>query len=680
MKLRALLFLLLASTALAEPLSTAWTVADAPYRVEVNPNTLPDLPEAGIQIILPDMGQARPDLADVVLTDGEGQPQPLAKIGYRPGGHILMLAQKLEPNTKYYVYFGANKLRICPEWIPSVSLLMETRPAPKDLAFDSLQSLKAAWAKSPEYPGAAFVSQIYHAGNPFGPNDHFLTHYTGYLRIPKAREITFYTLSSDCSFVVVNNQVQFGWPGRHTPDAVPKSLPKKAVACPEGLVKIDYYAAKGDNPFDGRQGAASVFGWQIPGGFEAIPPESWLHPGSANVGPIQSVDGQPVPVVKARVATFINHADQGLYEIEYELRVPRNTEGWSVTWEFEDGAITTGLTGHRVLTGKDSQTVKCQIVRNGVMLNELYRLDIPTRPQRASVNDPTDVRRYLSLILAEANNKFRPETTQVRLSFLQEFGTDQDVAKFAADCPQQDQSDGVWLLTRLASIRAHAQTDVEKAKQEFYSLQQSLPPAMQKTYAVEIAEVEMNIIVFCMRDPQGVGRLTQIAFQNSGTEANRTAKIRIGDLYRILGNYKEAAAQYQTLGSKEKEQALAAKDSASSIAVRDLLEKGFNREAQAKLFEWERRRPMVKFDSDYLLLRARTLLALSRWTEALTELESFQKVQPDSAYQTDAQYYMAQILYEKGSKEEARKIWNTFASDYPKHPLTPKAREWAKKP
>ena len=680
MRIATFLLLLLASTACGAPPTPAWTVADAPYRVEIKPNIAPEVPEAGFQINLPEFGQVRPDLADVVLTDCDGQPQALAKVGYRPGGRILLLAQKLDPNTPYYLYFGGNRLRICPEWIPCTSLLMETRPAPNDLKFDSLLSLKAAWAKSREFPGAGFVQQIYHAGNPFGPNARFLTHYSGYLRIPKAKDITFYTLSSDCSFVVVNDQAQFGWPGQHTPEAQTKSVTRKTIACPEGLVKIDYYAAKGDNPFDGRQGAASVLGWQTATGFETIPPEAWVHPGSAHVGPIQSVDAQPVPLAKASVETFINHADQGLYEIHYDLRLPRNTEGWSATWEFEDGAMVTGTAGYRVLTGNDSQTIKCLITHNGVTLNELFRLDIPTRPQRASINNPADVRRYLGLILAEADNKFRPETTHLRLAFLQEFGTDQDVAKFAAACPEQDQNDPLWLLTRMATIRVHAQTDPAQAKQEFYLLSQSLPVATQRAYAVEIAEMEMDLIVFCLRDPQGVGRLAQIGFQNLNNEANRTSKIRIGDLRRLLGNYKEASAQYQSVGTKDKEQALAAKDSAASLAVRDLLEKGFNKEAQAKLFEWERRRPMVKFDSDYLLLRARTLLALGRWSEALAELESFQKVQPDSPFQTDAQYYLARILYEKGSKEEARRIWNDFADNYPKHPLAPQAKEWAKQP
>ena len=114
--------------------------------------------------------------------------------------------------------------------------------------------------------------------------------------------------------------------------------------------------------------------------------------------------------------------------------------------------------------------------------------------------------------------------------------------------------------------------------------------------------------------------------------------------------------------------------------LNDLLDKGFSREAQLRLNEWELRRPMVKFDTEFLLLHARDLLLLGRWSEALAELDSFQKVQPDSPFQTDTQYYRAIALYIKGDKEEARKLWSAFTKDYPRHRLTPEARNWIKKP
>jgi len=657
-----------------------WTVADAPFRFMIKLLKAPELPEAGVEINVPEFGQTRADMSDLLLTDRDGTPQPLARIGRRTGGRILLLAQKLEPDMPYFLYFGGDKQRAIPDWTPKVSLLMETRPAPSILNFDSLQSLKNAWALSPEPPGAGFVSMIYQGGNPFGPNMNFLTHYTGYLRLPKAREITFYTLSSDCSFVVINDQEQFGWPGRHSPSTSPDKVAKKTIQCPEGLTKIDYYAAKGEILPEERLEAATVFGWQKETGFEAIPREAWIHPGSSQLGGIQSADNRAVPLINAHVDSFVGYAGQWYYETKFEVRQSPQPIQWEATWTFEDGATVTGSSGSRLLTGREGQTLQCTLTREGVTLTEPFRIDVPDRLQRASVNDPTDVQRYLALILAEDASKLTPEAVRSRLLLLCEFGSDQNVAKYATNWMAQNQNDVLWLTVRLAAIRSRAQSDPVQARQEFMNLLQFLEPVTQKIYATELSTAEMDLLVFCLRDADSFGRLGQISWLNSGNDLNRIAKIRIGDLHRLLGHYPEAATQYQSLGSKVKDPALPVKDSAASIAIRDLLDKGFNKDAQTKLTEWELRRPMVKFDSDFLLLRARTLMAFGRWNEAQVELESFQKVQPDSPYQIEAQFQLARILYEKGSKEEARKLWNAFAKDYPKHPLTPQALEWAAKP
>ena len=667
--------------ALALGAPASWTVADAPYRIGVKFAVAPSQAEAGFEINIPEFGQTRPDLADVVLTNSSGEPQPLAKIGRRPGGRVVLLAQKLDPAVEYFLYFGGDKLRASPEWTPKTSLLMETRPAPPNLDFSSLQSLKLAWAQSQEPPGAGFFSAIYQGGNPFGPNLNFLTHYSGYLRLPKAREITFYTLSSDCSFVAINDQEQFGWPGRHSPSTTPKSLAKKTVQCPEGLVKIDYYAAKGEIPPEERLEAATVLGWQTDTGFEAIPREAWLHPGATQNGSIQSApDGKPTPRIKGNVETFAAYAGQWYYEFRFEVGPPPTVANSTVSWEFEDGASVTGTSGMRLLTGTNSQIVKCSIARDGATLTELCRIDIPDKLQRASINDPNDVRRYLGMIDAEAALKLKPEALRPRLLLLCEFGTDQEVANVAKNWTQENPADGIWLAGRLAAIRTQAQTDPAQAKQEFMNLLQFMDPAAQKLLATEITMMEMDLLAFYLRDTEAFGRFTQIAFINTGNDLSRIAKIRIGDLHRLMGHFKEAAEQYRSLTPKNKDQALAAKDTAASIAIRDLLEKGCPKDAQARLLEWEMRRPMTKFDSDYLLLRARTLMAFGRWSEAQTELESFQKVQLDSPLQIDAQFHLARVLYEKGSKDEARKLWNTLASSYPKHPLAPQAKEWANKP
>lgn len=684
--MKSIIALLLAVSALAsaraaqEPPTAPWKIADAPYRVVIRQNTAPNTPEAGFEINLQEFGQTRPDLADLLLTDAKGSSLPLAKIGRRAGGRVVLLAQNLEPKTPYYLYFGGSAVRVSPLWVPKTSLLMETRPAPEDLTFDSYKEIKSAWDQSTDEPGAGFVDQIYQGGNLFGASFSFLTHYTGYLRLPKAREITFYTLSSDCSFVKINDQLEFGWPGRHSPNTTPEKLSKKAVQCAAGLVKIDYYAAKGDLSPEATPEAATVLGWQTDTGFEAVPKDAWAHPGTTHVSPVQCANGQWLPVAKANVETFLAYSNQWLYETRFELRPPQSADGWSATWEFEDSAVVSGTGGVHILTGKQSQMIQCNLTRDGTTLKELFRVDVPERLQRASINNQGDTRHYLDLINAEAVQKLSPAAVRSRLAFLCDCGTDQDIARYGAKWAESNPNDELWLLVRAAGIRADAQADPAKAKQEFLDLLQTMNAPQRQVYASYLDMMEIDLLVFCLRDPDAFGRITQIAFLNAGTDLDRTAKVRLGDLHRLLGHFKEAAEQYRSLEPQKPSLSQAAKDSAAALMLNDLLDRGFGREAQLKLNEWELRRPMVKFDTEFLLLHARDLLLLGRWSEALAELDSFQKVQPDSPFQTDAQYYRAIALYTKGDKEEARKLWIAFAKDYPRHRLTPESRNWVKKP
>ena len=88
---------------------------------------------------------------------------------------------------------------------------------------------------------------------------------------------------------------------------------------------------------------------------------------------------------------------------------------------------------------------------------------------------------------------------------------------------------------------------------------------------------------------------------------------------------------------------------------------------------------MAKFDSDFLIWRGRVLMARKRWREALAEIESFEKLLPESPYQIDADYYRARALFALGRKAEAHEIFAGIAKQYPQHPLADSSREWAAK-
>ena len=55
-------------------------------------------------------------------------------------------------------------------------------------------------------------------------------------------------------------------------------------------------------------------------------------------------------------------------------------------------------------------------------------------------------------------------------------------------------------------------------------------------------------------------------------------------------------------------------------------------------------------------------------------------MQHDSPYVIDADFYRAQALDGLGKKDDARKIWNEIATDYPKHELAAQCKALASQP
>ena len=99
-----------------------------------------------------------------------------------------------------------------------------------------------------------------------------------------------------------------------------------------------------------------------------------------------------------------------------------------------------------------------------------------------------------------------------------------------------------------------------------------------------------------------------------------------------------------------------------------------------RLAKWELAHPLAKLTTNFLVLRARTLAMFGRWRESLSELDAFAGMHPDSAYEIDTDFYRARALYELGDKDQARKLWQGIASNFPKSELAKPSLEWAAKP
>ncbi len=651
----------MASANAAEP----WTVADAPYRAVVKAKSAPASPDAGWLITVPEFGQTMSGMADVVLTDAKGVQLPLAKVWRGEGQEVLLLAQTLAPGQDAFVYFGGNRARRSVPWSPKISLFMETRRLPAGAKLGDWRELEAAWKNAKEIDGAGFVPSIAHGGNPFGESTSFLTHYTGWLRTDD-KKLTLFTQSSDASFVLVNDKFEFGWPGEHAANANAKSVPQKEVGTLAGATRIDYYhAAKS------TQQPAMQLGWVRDGALHAIPESEWLHPGTTELARIEHAQGWPVPLVQVDVRSYIGWEGLWLYDTRCTLRgeIPA---GWSVNWEWSDGASHSGNVCERALPGPEPFRVTVRIKSDKGQTSGLRRIAFGGAPPKQIVtSDDAGVRRYVELFDKEEAAKLAPATLKAGFQFLNEFGSDQQIGRWAAAWTAKNAviDDPLWIAGQLARLRMLAQSDPKAALAEV----RRFDSAVRKRWPREVGLAEIELLVFYLKDPSAVATINAVGFQNAANELGRLAKIRLGDLYRLLGRTKEAVDQYRsvqkTVEDETKGRKLAALDRANSITIADLIAQGYRREAEQKLTEWELEHPMGKYDSDFLLLRARTLFLFGRWGEALQEIESFRAMNPDSPYQIVADFHRARALWELGRKDEARKIWGDLAKQYPKHDL-----------
>jgi tetratricopeptide (TPR) repeat protein len=424
-----------------------------------------------------------------------------------------------------------------------------------------------------------------------------------------------------------------------------------------------------------------VLGWQKNGKYETIPESAWIHPGTTKLIRLEQAHGGPVPAPQLKVRSYMGIANLWLYEVTGALpdELPA---GWTVQWKFPDGSTKSQHEFTRIAVGGVSQAVAVKLQRDREELTGGRQVNFTEQIPAASVRNAGDMQRYLRAMAAENLSELPAAMLRGYVAFLLAVEQDQAAGRYAEAWLQRnpDPGDPLWLPAQESRLRMVAQTDARRAVEEL----RRIPPAGRTKHTAALDLLELDFLVFHLNDKTAVARAQEISGRDPKSETARVALVRAGDYYRLQGRYPEAVAFYQQAQKRVVEgsegRKLPAQDRAYSITIRDLLDRGDVNLADDKLTEWEARHPVGKLDSDFLILRGRVWLELGRWREALVEIESFEKLQPESPFQIDAEFYRARVLFALGKKDEARKIWTMIVAKYPQHALVDSSRRWAEKP
>ncbi len=647
-----------------------WAVQGAPYRVVLKAGAAPDAPQAGWEIRLPDFGAGRPDMRDVVLLGADGKEIALDGVWRGPGRSLLMLAESMPAgDAAATLYFGGTTSRQMRSWSAKPSLLMETRRLPEGSDIMTYAGWLAAWKKSPSVDGMAFVPQIFHGGNPFGESSHFLTRYTGLLKTAVGGAMKFYTLSDDSSYVTIDGKAVLKWQKNQPPPLDPRKVPVAAVTTSKGFSSVEYCHAVVDPP------AAMALGWEKGGKLGSIPAEAWVHPGITHAGTIESSDGSPVPLGELAVGNYLGYGGEWYVGLRGFIAAP--SEGWQVEWQWPDGRVDHGGENKRVWMSLDPVGVIVRL-RNGPRVIEGKRtITLPQDMQAASVNDDKQLEYFTALLEKEEPASLPEPSRKAGFVLAESFLPATAASRWAEAWLAVAKPDGgQWKSAMTMAIRELAKRDPQAALDRLLALS----PAARSAMGREAELLELDLRVFALKDPMVVA-LAERCAKNTDRNLSTMARIRLGDYYLLAGRTDDAARCFSEAvpdpeASARKGPVL---DRSHSLAIDELLAAGHLDEARAKLDEWERVRPAAKIESDQLYWRARVMFLGCDWKRALQDLETSQKIRPGAPEEIDVLFWKGRALYELGSKEEARKIWNDLVKDYPKHERAEDAKQWAAK-
>ncbi|MCU0780917.1 MAG: tetratricopeptide repeat protein [Akkermansiaceae bacterium] len=660
--------LFLTTSALAAPAkdADAWAVRGAPYRLPLQAESPPSVPEAGWQIRLPDFAAGRADMADVVLLDEKNREIALDPVWCVPGGTLLLLAESMpENNGRAMLYFGGNSSRRMKNWTAKRSLLLETRRLPAAAKISSYAEWRQAWRRAPS-DGMAFVPNIFHGGNPFGADGHYLSLYTGLLKTGGGGERKFYTLSDDASFVTIDGRPALKWSATAPPPLAPDKVPLTTVRLPKDLAAVEYAHAVADPP------GAMVLGWETNGKLATIPPDAWVQPGRARTGPPESADSSPVPAAEFEAECYYGYG--GEWFVLLKARTAEPPAGWSAEWLWPDGTHGQGPETRRLWFGLDPARVALRLRQAKLVKEGRRTLPIPRDLPARSINNKDHLARLLELLAAENPDKLPAPSRRAGFVLARDFLPTADAARWAeAWLTLARPGDGPWSAAMAMAVRATARSDPKAALRRLADL----PGPAREALGPAADLLELDILVLDLRDPAAVGLANRLA-RHPDKSVAAMARIRLGDYHLAHGRIEEALRCFAAArpATPDAERQAPVIDRSHALALEELIARGHLNPAREKLEAWERLRPAARLDGDQLLWRARVSFLAGEWQRALRDLETCLQIRPGAPEEIEILFWQGRALHELGRHDQARQVWQDLLDRFPKHERAESARQW----
>ena len=672
----------LALAAMAGPAAAGnWWNRAWRYRrvVTVPPNKgITGLPGDDVGVVgMPTGGVAQPDGRDIRVATASGQLVNSRVLMMGPGD-FARVAFALRPGTsRYYVYYGLAGAKAVASLVIRRGVLLEMW-AYGGGATSSLEKVQKLFeAPGKVFIGRRFLDRIFMGHNPFGPQSSVASIFTGWFDCPRSGRYLFSCSSRNASFLLVDGKLVVDNSGTHSPQ---RDIRKHgSVELKAGQHKLTFYhVSRSGDP-------VVVAAWRPPGEsrVRVIPPGAYLAIARAAPGMMTSQSG-------ATQIDFVpKHAGEAFmlnrYFHRYEFAALATGPGASkITWQwdFGDGQTAAGAAVEHVylLPGLYTVTLKGKGGRGP--LKRTNRIFVSRRWDMVTRDATEKLAGYSRIVAGYDFAKFKPELLLWSMLLCRRTGIDEAVMAAGEALMSKDQAPAHVIeqaVPLYAEQLAGRKSRDEAAAALIKAAGMSQNAAVSAAMLVRAARIHLAMHHEAKAEKLLALVLRTYAPRTRGS-AVRQARIALGDVWRLRGNYQKARDLYQQAGPAR-----------AVIGKSVIITKGdFARHVEAYvkssefawaeqyLDKWEDAYPTDKLEGYSTLLRVRLLEAHRKHAEAAAEAETLADVNPASNYAAELLMHAAKAYRRLGMPAKSKPLLERIIGDYPESAFAAEAKQMGK--
>ena len=590
------------------------------------------------------------------LIDKHNKVQPVTE--YERHGSLIKIFFSARLGDKFHLAFYKDKIANPKQKQISGVLRRVRKFNGKNVR--NLQMFKDLWEQG-DIEGARFEKKIYSGWNPFGPKKNSLHWYSAFINIPNAGKWTFFSASTDASFILIDGKLVVNSPYRKWVRNGQEGKIRGSVELTKGVHRLDYLHANSNS------GYCYAIAAILPPGtkkrkYHIIPETSYTQTLTATAGPLQTFSRSDISDFKWQLTDMIEIEDQQMFVVHFKTRFKKFLQ-WSLGEKAQE------FNYYYFREGEYPVSLKCDPgeISQNISVNYQYMLKpIGSDKLKKYINEALlqekqyGIQRegYAFLAVALVKMKMLNEAE----NFYKRLLTNQDSKSIPPEITFK-------LFNDLVFHKLLKEERLDEAKQQLQKLLKMIH-SPQLLAAANLAYCEL-LFYYQGKNQEAKKRFNNIKIDDLTTEAQkRRYRLLEADLTLMTKDFEQAGKLYTKIKNSKaasiperKKQLLI---SGALIAIRNCYILKKYESALEHIEKLESIYPEIRLKASYLLLKARILNKLKRPKRATQILLRVLETNPSIKTVAAANLELAQFYLKRKQYLSARQRLNNILKTAPR--------------